>query len=991
MSGKFLAGRAQPVRINPLELRPVPGSSVVNLLGHATRAAVPEGVGFRHRRIARHEAARRELGKLGAVTQGGSTMSPREFARKLLDDPAYTEGNGVLLTGCYLGSGGYPFAQELAYELQVPVIASIASNSVRAPGRCSCIRTATTLSCRHTIPTCRRGSICTSRRRPTRTNHRWCSRGGRAHAGRGRARRRAGRTGAPDRSADRSGSGQRAARQRRHAGRCRAAGVEAARPAHPRLAPEPDAGEPPVYVPTPLVEVGPGQIFTADEWATRTEQAAEAEADDGLSGIPQKIYPKSSRVYTDRKVVNDGVVTTTVHGQSVLQTGFDDVTGVDATQHPEFLRPADTLLMPSDDPLHAIGARGLMSPPGHHVVFGHGMSADAMLGPEGRPITPDEVAERVAPHLEPGQDVTLYSCFGGSNKHDPLRVAPGQVRAASTTFAAALAQRLSEITGRPITVWAPPDILLVEHDGSTAVRGTRLTGQVDKDRLPMQSFRGDPARAGRPALPAAPDAQPSPAATHTAARPMRDTPARPTVPRVPDPTFADPGYDFTAIPDDTFESVTLDHPFRSALTDRPGVIGDAARVTRAGGTVSQHWPSYFLDDPQPTRVIDGVMQAFDEAGLANLRVEFVTRDGSIVLGSGTDFGALDPEDGWFRFSGTVPDATAAATHAQGRATPDGQRALPEGTRVVAHDDLGQALDAAHPGPRNYAYVPADALPDETAFAQGDLTAQERVAASAAANLAAVNAAAPADVVLLSALGHDPARALRVTTPGGELFKPAGVDMYVVRTRDAATGDVSYRLVGVDRSGLPEGYAAVHAGGTRAVGAADGSPTWPMIGPAGSAAGRLAGAAGDPSGASTPATVSGHAGAPAAPQGAAPAATADPQARAAAWLDSLGRRTLTRVDGRHAPTLDGLARQLGPTRTCWSRRIPRSPPATPNTRRRRSSRCSRPTRMARSARCGCWTANARRARFATRWRKPAAAGAARAANTISTYRRWRTTS
>ncbi|MFP3615813.1 hypothetical protein SB778_37860, partial [Paraburkholderia sp. SIMBA_050] len=104
----------------------------------------------------------------------------------------------------------------------------------------------------------------------------------------------------------------------------------------------------------------------------------------------------------------------------------------------------------------------------------------------------DQVAERVAPHLEPGQDVTLYSCFGGSNKHDPLRVAPGQVRAASTTFAAALAQRLSELTGRPITVWAPPDILLVERDGSATVRGTRLTGQVDRDRLPMQSFRGDP-------------------------------------------------------------------------------------------------------------------------------------------------------------------------------------------------------------------------------------------------------------------------------------------------------------------------------------------------------------------------------------------------------------------------------------------------------------------------------------------------------------------
>ncbi|NTX29232.1 LWXIA domain-containing protein, partial [Burkholderia pyrrocinia] len=89
------------------------------------------------------------------------------------------------------------------------------------------------------------------------------------------------------------------------------------------------------------------------------------------------------------------------------------------------------------------------------------------------------------------------------------------------------------------------------------------------------------------------------------------------------------------------------------------------------------------------------------------------------------------------------------------------------------------------------------------------------------------------------------------------------------------------------------------------------PTGRTLGPAGPAAGRLAGAAGDPSGAATPAAVSGHAGAPAVPQGAAVAETADPQARAAAWLDSVGRRTLTRVDGRRAPTLDGLARQLGP--------------------------------------------------------------------------------
>ncbi|WP_446901680.1 LWXIA domain-containing protein [Burkholderia sp. YIM B11467] len=917
VNGKFSPGRAQPVRVNPLELRPVPGSSVVNLLGHATARQFLKVSGFD---IAESHGTRpRDVSwdSSSAVTQDGTTMSPREFARKLLEDPAYTEGNGVLLTGCYLGSGGYPFAQELAYELQVPVIASIASNSVRGTGALYLYPNGDDIVVPAHDPDVSTRLYLHIPEAPD------ASEPPMVFARRGEPVPNAAAHGdapvEPVRPIEAQIDPEADSGRRGNAGAQRDAGQPVSPPrgpAHPRLGAEPDAGEPPVYVPTPIdvptpiVEVGPGQIFTADEWAARAERAVADEADDGLSGIPQKTYPKNSRVYTDRRIVDGGVVTTTIHGQSILQTGFDDVTGVDATQHPEFLRPADTLLMPPSDPLHAIGARALMSPPGHHVVLGHGMSADAMLGPEGRPLTPDEVAARVAPHLEPGQDVTLYSCFGGSTKHDPLRVAPGQVKAASTTFAATLAQRLSELTGRPTTVWAPPDILLVQPDGSAAVRGTRPTGQVDKDRLAMQSFRGDPTRAGRPALPAGSGAEPSSATAYTAAPPMREAPVRPTVPRVADPTFADPGYDFTAIPDGTFESVTLDHPFRSALTDRPGVIGDTARVTRAGGTVSQRWPSYFLDEPQPTRVIDGVMQAFDEAGLTNLRVEFVTHDGSIVLGSGTDFGALDPEDGWFRFSGTVPDATAEATHAPGHAMPDAQRALPEGTRVVAHDDLGPALDAEHTGPRHHAYVPADALPDATAFAQGDLTAQERVAAQAAANLAAVEAAAPADVVLLSALGHDPARALRITTPGGELFKPAGVDMYVVRTRDAATGNVSYRLAGVDGSGLPEGYAAVHAAGLRAVGSVGGRPVWPMLGGADPATGRLAGTAGDPSGAATPATVSGHAGAPATPQSAAVAEAAESQARAAAWLDSVGQRTLKRVDGRHAPTLDGLARQLG---------------------------------------------------------------------------------
>ncbi|RQS23430.1 LWXIA domain-containing protein [Burkholderia sp. Bp8998] len=905
VNGKFSPGGAQPVRINPLELRPMPGSNVVNLLGHATARQFLKVSGFDIAESHGTKPRDVSLDSAAAVTEGG-TISPRQFARKLLDDRAYTEGNGVLLTGCYLGAGGYSFAQELAYELQVPVIASITSNSVRGTGALELypidddivvpahdpdVATRLYLHLPEAPDASDPPMVFAQRGEPVaHTRSPGDAPVEPVHPIEARI----------DPDAD---SGRR--------------GADPAQPRpqpHPRLAAEPDAGEPPVYVPVPVVDVEPGRIFTADEWAARTEQAAEAEADDGLSGIPQKTYRKNSRVYTDRTIANDGVMTTTIHGDSVLQQGFDDVTGVDATQHPEFLRPADTLLMPAGDPLHPIGARGLMSPPGHHVVFGHGMSADAMLGPEGRPVTPNEVAERVAPHLEPGQDVTLYSCFSGSDKHDPLRVAPGQVRAASGTFAAALAQRLSELTGRPTSVWAPQDILLVKPDGSATVRGTRRTGEVETDRLPMQRFVGDPARAGRPALPAGPHAEPAPTAARTAARPPADRPARPTVPRVPDPTFADPGYDFTPIPDDTFESVTLDHPFRTALADRPGVIGDAARVTQAGGTVSLHWPSELLDRPAPTGVIDAVMQAFDTAGLTNLRVEFVMQDGSIVLGSGTDLGALDPEAGWFRFSGTVPDAAASAAHATARTAAEAPLALPPGVRTIAHDDLGQALDAAHAGPRNHAYVPADALPDDAAFAHGDLTPAERVAASATANQAAVEAAAPADVVLLSALGHDPARALRITTPdGGTLFKPAGVDMYVVRTRDAATGDVSYRLVGIDRSGLPEGYAAVHAGGARALGAVDGSPTWPMLGHAGPA-GRLASTAGDPagnpSGAATPATVSGHAAAPAAPQGAAAVETEN-QARAAAWLDTLGRRTLTRVDGRHAPTLDGLARQLGP--------------------------------------------------------------------------------
>ncbi|MDS0861907.1 LWXIA domain-containing protein [Burkholderia pseudomultivorans] len=900
-NGKFSPGRAQPVLLNPLELRPVPGSQVVNLLGHPTARQFLKVSGFDI--VESHGTTPHNVrwDSSTAVTLDGERMPPKVFARKLLDDPAYTAGNGVLLTGCYLGSGDYPFAQELAYELQAPVIASIASNSVRGTGALVLHPNSdkiivpaddpdvSTRLYLH-IPEAPDASD-----PPTVFAQRGATAPGAAAHGDAPVE--------PVRPIEQQIDPQADSGRRGDAG---GPGATPRRPAPGRLAAEPDGTEPPVYVPTPLADVGVGRVFKADEWAAREEQ--EAEPDDGLSGIPQKTYRPDSGVYTDRRIANEGIVTTTVHGQSVLQPGFDDVTGIDAKLHPEFLRPVDTMLMPESDRLHAIGQRGLMSPPGHHVVFGHGISADVMQGPEGRPLTPDEVAERVAPHLAPGQDVTLYSCFGGSTRHDPLRVAPGQVRAANATFATALAQRLSELTGRPTSVWAPPDILMVRHDGSVAVHETRLIGQVDRDRLPMQVFRGGPARAGRPALVADGASTGAPSDAHSAARPIPDAAPRPTVPRVPDPTFADPAYDFTPIPDGTFESVTLDHPFRSALAERPGVIGDAARVTRAGGTVSQHWPSYFLDEPEPTRVIDDVMTAFEAAGLTNLRVEFMTRDGSIALGSGTDFGAIDPEDGWFRFSGTVPETRVA--RAGHDPSPAERRALPPGARRVDHDDLERAFDAVQAGAADYAYVPADALPDETAFVQPELTAQQRVAARVAANRAAVDAAAPTDAVLLSTLGHAPANAVRIATPDGELFKPAGADAYVVRTRDAATGAVSYRLVGVDRSGLPDGYAAVHASGMRALGAADSNPTWPTLGAAGPG-GRLAGAANEPAGAASPATVSGHASAPAVPEGGTSTAVAEArEAQAAAWLDSLERRTLTRVDGAHAPTLDGLGRKLG---------------------------------------------------------------------------------
>src|SRR6201999_2835151 len=107
-----------------------------------------------------------------------------------------------------------------------------------------------------------------------------------------------------------------------------------------------------------------------------------------------------------------GIVTTLAGDRgSLIQYGFPDVTGLQGSAYPDLLRAADTLLKPPADPLHAPGRSGLMSPPGHHVIFGHGISPHEMQGPEGRPISVDDVAEQVAPLVADGRDITLYSCY----------------------------------------------------------------------------------------------------------------------------------------------------------------------------------------------------------------------------------------------------------------------------------------------------------------------------------------------------------------------------------------------------------------------------------------------------------------------------------------------------------------------------------------------------------------------------------------------------
>ncbi|PMS12943.1 DUF4781 domain-containing protein [Trinickia caryophylli] len=430
-----------------------------------------------------------------------------------------------------------------------------------------------------------------------------------------------------------------------------------------RLSPEPPGRNLPEPFREPPVVLEGDRIFTAEEWEARGTE-------EDLSGKTQTIYPKDSKAYTRRALLADGsgVVTTLARdGRALIQPGFDDVTGLSANEHPEFLRPAETLLMPPDDPLHAVGERGLMSPPGHHVIFGHGISPDEMLGPDGHPITVDDVAARVAASLEPGQDVTLYSCYAGSPKAAPLRAA--QARRGPRTnaaFADALAQRLADATGRPVTVWAPPDKLLVWPDGTATVRLTRLTGETLRVGAPMTAFRATPLyrgfdhadtpRASSVRQDAANEPRPHHRAPHST--------QRPTTPRVTNLRLDNPYYDFSPIADDSFDSVLLSHEFGPALADRPGVLGDVARVTRPGGTVSLERPSGFLDEPRPAGVIDALLQTFSSAGLTRLRVRFVTgRESSIDIGNGFDIGALDPEDGYFVFSGEVPDEHGAGSRA----------------------------------------------------------------------------------------------------------------------------------------------------------------------------------------------------------------------------------------------------------------------------------------------------------------------------------------
>ncbi|MCX4173938.1 MULTISPECIES: LWXIA domain-containing protein [Paraburkholderia] len=132
-----------------------------------------------------------------------------------------------------------------------------------------------------------------------------------------------------------------------------------------------------------------------------------------------------------------------------------------------------------------------------------------------------------------------------------------------------------------------------------------------------------------------------------------------------------PAFDFSSTPENTYESVTLRPGFADALTNRPGVLGDVARVMRPGGRVTLERPSGLLEEPDPRAAIDATARELEAAGFVNVRTEFVTGDGSTVdLGNlSNDPGSLDPEAGYLRFSGDV--------HAEPANAHDGLRKLLE--------------------------------------------------------------------------------------------------------------------------------------------------------------------------------------------------------------------------------------------------------------------------------------------------------------------------
>ncbi|WP_118183123.1 LysM peptidoglycan-binding domain-containing protein [Paraburkholderia phosphatilytica] len=394
----------------------------------------------------------------------------------------------------------------------------------------------------------------------------------------------------------------------------------------------------------PSAEPLTGVVLTADE------VAAQQEGDDGLSGTPTVTYRTNSAVYTTRVALPNGVgVMSTRDGSdtTILSPTYDDVTGVPASESPQFLRPADTLLMPESDPLYQRGVDGLMSPPGQHVIFGHGISADEMLGPDGEPVSVDTVAALVAPRLGPDEDVTLYSCYAGSDDSDPLR-ATGSNSTAGAIFGQRLAQNLADLTGRPVTVWAPPDVLIIDGDGTASVHITStITHEVQDARVPMKAFQANPSDADA----SAPSGT-TPGARDAAAG-MSPPPRAQGAARLP---LSNPDFDFAQLPERAYGSADLQPGFAPALTQRPGVLADVARVVRAGGMVNFEQASGLLDGPNPRAAIAATLRAFHEAGLQRVQAVFAfgNEDSVDVSDPAFDFSTLDPESGFFRFSGQVP-------------------------------------------------------------------------------------------------------------------------------------------------------------------------------------------------------------------------------------------------------------------------------------------------------------------------------------------------